>query len=81
MVNSNAFMAWRLFQLNWIPIAAMGTVALLGGALCGFTIAPVGLGMTLAIAAVLALIAYLYDAAGGISFARIVNRSSCTRKS
>jgi len=32
MVNSNAFMAWRLFQLNWIPIAAMGLVVLLGGA-------------------------------------------------
>lgn len=65
MVNSNAFMAWRLFQLNWIPIAAMGAVALLGGALCGFSIAPVGLGTTLAISAVLALIAYLHAFAKG----------------
>ena len=58
-------MAWRLFQLNWIPIAAMGAVALLGGALCGFSIAPVGLGTTLAISAVLALIAYLHAFAKG----------------
>jgi membrane-associated phospholipid phosphatase len=65
MDNSNAFTAWRLFQLNWIPIAAMGAVVLLGGALCGFTIAPVGLGITLAIAAALALIPYFYAFAKG----------------
>jgi membrane-associated phospholipid phosphatase len=65
MVNSNAFTAWRLFQLNWIPIAAMGAVTLIAGARCGFTIAPAGLGMTLAIAAALALIAYLYAFAKG----------------
>jgi membrane-associated phospholipid phosphatase len=65
MVNSSAFTAWRLFQLNWIPIAAMGAVVLLGGALCGFTIEPVALGITLAIAAVLALIPYLYAFAKG----------------
>ena len=29
MVNSNAFTAWRLFQLNWIPIAAMGVVVVI----------------------------------------------------
>ena len=65
MVNSNAFTAWRLFQLNWIPIAAMGMVVLVGGALCGFTIEPVALGITLAIAAALALIPYLYAFAKG----------------
>src|SRR5882757_5995664 len=65
MVNSNAFTAWRLFQLNWIPIAAMGAVALVGGALCGFTIEPVALGITLAISAALALIPYLYAFAKG----------------
>jgi len=65
MVNSNAFMAWRLFQLNWIPIAAMGVVVLLGGAFSGFTIEPVALGITLGIAAALALIAYLYAFAKG----------------
>ena len=65
MVNSNAFTAWRLFQLNWIPIAAMGLVVLIGGALFGFTIAPVGLGITLGIVIVFALIAYLYASAKG----------------
>ncbi len=65
MINSNAFMAWRLFQLNWIPIAAMGVVVLIGGALCGFTIEPVALGITLGVAAGLALIAYLYAFAKG----------------
>ncbi|MBR1225366.1 MULTISPECIES: phosphatase PAP2 family protein [unclassified Bradyrhizobium] len=65
MVNSNAFTAWRLFQLNWIPIAAMGAVVLLGGALCGFTIKPLALAVTLGIVAALALIAYLHAFAKG----------------
>ncbi len=26
MVDSDASFAWRLFHLNWIPIAAMGVV-------------------------------------------------------
>jgi len=65
MVNSNAFTAWRLFQLNWIPIAAMGAVTLIAGAFCGFTIEPVGLGTTLAIAAALGLIPYCYAFAKG----------------
>jgi membrane-associated phospholipid phosphatase len=65
MGNSNAFTAWRLFQLNWIPIAAMGFVVLLGGALSGFSIEPFALGITLAIAATLALIPYLYAFAKG----------------
>ena len=30
MVNSNACIAWRLFHLNWIPIAVMGGVLLFG---------------------------------------------------
>ncbi|MET3843328.1 phosphatase PAP2 family protein [Bradyrhizobium sp. OAE829] len=65
MVNSNAFTAWRLFQLNWIPIAAMGAVVLLGGALCGFTIKPLALAVTLGIVTALALTAYLYAFAKG----------------
>jgi len=65
MDNSNAFTAWRLFQLNWIPIAVMGAVVLAGGALSGFTIEPLGLGITLSIAAGLSLIAYLYAFAKG----------------
>ena len=65
MDNSNAFTAWRLFQLNWIPIAAMGAVVLLGGALCGFTIKPLALAVTLGIVTALALTAYLYAFAKG----------------
>lgn len=65
MVNSNAIVAWRLFQMNWVPIAAMAGVVMFGGALCGFTIEPVGLAVTLGIAAALALTAYLYAFAKG----------------
>jgi len=60
MVDSNACTAWRLFHLNWIPIALMGGVLLLGVALCGFSFEPVAATIPTAIAAVLALIAYLY---------------------
>jgi membrane-associated phospholipid phosphatase len=60
MVDSNAFIAWRLFNLNWIPIAAMGGVLLLGGAFWGFSIEPVDLAIPVGIAVALALTAYLY---------------------
>jgi membrane-associated phospholipid phosphatase len=65
MVNLDARIAWRLFQLNWIPIIAMGSVAALGGALCGFTIEPVALAITVGIGVALALTAYLYAFAKG----------------
>jgi membrane-associated phospholipid phosphatase len=60
MVNSNACIAWRLFHLNWIPIAAMGGVLLLGVIICGFSFEPVALVIPTAIAVALALISYLY---------------------
>jgi membrane-associated phospholipid phosphatase len=60
MVDSNARIAWRLFHLNWIPIAAMGGVLLLGVALWGFSIEPVAFASPTAIAVALALTAYLY---------------------
>jgi membrane-associated phospholipid phosphatase len=60
MVDSNASIAWRLFQLNWIPIAAMGGVLLLGIALNGFSFEPVALVIPTGIAVALAVIAYLY---------------------
>jgi len=60
MVDSNACIAWRLFNLNWIPIAAMGGVLLLGVALWGFSIEPVAFAIPIAIAVALALTAYLY---------------------
>ena len=60
MVNSNACIAWRLFHLNWIPIAAMGGVLLFGVILCGFSFEPVAALIPTAIAAALALTVYLY---------------------
>jgi len=59
MVDSNACIAWRLFNLNWIPIAAMGGVLLLAVA-WGFTIEPVAFAIPAAIAVALAMTAYLY---------------------
>src|SRR3954466_5945937 len=60
MVDSNACIAWRLFHLNWIPVAAMGGVLLLGVALCGFSIEPVAFAIPTAIAVALGLTAYVY---------------------
>src|SRR6478609_5326447 len=60
MVNSNACIAWRLFHLNWIPIAAMGGVLLLGVILGGFSFEPVAALIPTAIATALAAIVYLH---------------------
>jgi membrane-associated phospholipid phosphatase len=60
MVNSSACIAWRLFHLNWIPIAVMGSVLLFGVIHCGFSFEPVAALIPTAIAAVLTLIVYLY---------------------
>jgi membrane-associated phospholipid phosphatase len=60
MVDSNACIAWRLFHLNWIPIALMSGILLLGVALCGFSFEPVAAAIPIAIAVALALIAYVY---------------------
>jgi membrane-associated phospholipid phosphatase len=65
MANSNASIAWRLFHLNWIPIAAMGFVLVLGVAFWGFSFEPVALVIPTAIAAALALVVYLYAFAKG----------------
>ena len=60
MVESNACIAWRLFQLNWIPIAVMGVVLLIGVVLNGFSFEPVALAIPTGIAVALAVIAYLH---------------------
>jgi membrane-associated phospholipid phosphatase len=60
MIDSNAGIAWRLFHLNWLPIAAMGGVLLLGLLFCGFSIEPVALAIPTAVAALLAVTAYAY---------------------
>ena len=60
MVNSSASIAWRLFHLNWIPIAAMGGVLLLGVIRYGFSFEPVAAAIPTAIAAAMALTVYLH---------------------
>ena len=60
MTDSDASVAWRLFHLNWIPIAAMGGVLLLAIALSDFSLEPVTFGIALGVAAFLGLTAYAY---------------------
>jgi membrane-associated phospholipid phosphatase len=60
MQEPEARIAWRLFHLNWIPIAAMGSLLLLGIIIGHFSIAPAAFLTMSGIAIELALIAYLY---------------------
>jgi hypothetical protein len=61
MLDSETRVAWRLFNLNWIPIAGMGVILLLAIALTDFSFEPIAFGVTSAVAVSLALIAYLYS--------------------
>jgi len=58
MTDRDNHLCWRLFNLNWIPIAAMGGVLLLAVAFTRFSIEPLAWGITVAIAAMLAAVAY-----------------------
>ncbi|MDH2401717.1 phosphatase PAP2 family protein [Bradyrhizobium sp. SSUT18] len=58
MVDTDARTAWQLFHLNWLLIAAMGSLLALGLLLTGLSLEPVAYGVTLAIAAVLLALAY-----------------------
>lgn len=60
MVDSDASVAWRLFHLNWIPIAAMGGILLFAVVFSNFSIEPVAFSIPAGIAVALGLIAYLY---------------------
>jgi hypothetical protein len=53
-------LAWRTFNLNWIPIAALGVVLLLGMAGMGFSLEPVAVGFVAAVVFGLALIVYVH---------------------
>ncbi|MBH5401886.1 phosphatase PAP2 family protein [Bradyrhizobium sp. CNPSo 4010] len=53
MLDSDARAAWRLFNLNWLPIAAMGGLLAVGLPATGLSLEPVAYSITLAIAAVL----------------------------
>ncbi|WP_439370443.1 phosphatase PAP2 family protein [Bradyrhizobium sp. DASA03120] len=53
MLDSDARTAWRLFNLNWLPIVAMGILLALGLPATGLSLEPVAYSITLAIAAIL----------------------------
>jgi membrane-associated phospholipid phosphatase len=60
MHELDARLAWRLFHLNWVPIAAMGGILLAAFARGDFSIAPAAFLAMTGIALELALIAHLY---------------------
>jgi membrane-associated phospholipid phosphatase len=65
MVDTDAKTAWQLFQLNWLPIALMGSLLALGLSITGLRLEPVAYGVTLAIAASFVAIAYRHRIAKG----------------
>ena len=65
MADSDVRVAWRLFNLNWIPIAAMGSVLLLAVSVSNFSLEPLAFGTTVAVAVVFGLIAYVHAFARG----------------
>jgi PAP2 superfamily len=64
MLDSETQIAWRLFNLNWIPIAGMGVILLLAIAVTDFSLEPIAFGVTCAVAVALALTAYLHSFLG-----------------
>lgn len=65
MVDTDAKTAWQLYQLNWLPIAIMGSLLALGLTATGLRLEPVAYGITLAIAALFVAIAYRHRLAKG----------------
>lgn len=65
MVDTDAKTAWQLYQLNWLPIAAMGSLLALGLSVTGLRLEPVAYGITLAIAMSFVTVAYRHHVAKG----------------
>jgi membrane-associated phospholipid phosphatase len=65
MFDANARTAWRLFHLNWLPLAAMGSLLALGLPITGLSLEPVAYGVTLAIAGFLLAVAYRHQMVKG----------------
>ena len=63
--DADAGMAWRLFQLNLLPVALMGGLLALGVAWTDLRLEPVAFGVTLGIASTLLAIACLHRIARG----------------
>ncbi len=60
MNGGDARLAWRTFNLNWIPIGALGGALLLAIARTDFLLEPVAFGLAAAVALGLALIVYAH---------------------
>jgi membrane-associated phospholipid phosphatase len=60
MADRDHDLCWRVFNLNWLPVAAMGCVLLLAVALTRFSIEPLAFGIVMAIGVTLAAVAYLH---------------------
>lgn len=59
MADRGNDLCWQIFNLNWIPVAAMGGVLLLAFALTRFSIEPLAFGIMVAIGITLGAVAYL----------------------
>jgi membrane-associated phospholipid phosphatase len=59
MADRGNDLCWRIFNLNWIPVGAMGGVLLFAVALTRFSIEPLAFGIMMAIGFALAAVAYL----------------------
>jgi membrane-associated phospholipid phosphatase len=60
MTDRENELCWRAFNLNWIPVAIMGSVLLFAVALTRFSIEPLAFGIMMAIGITLAAVAYLH---------------------
>jgi membrane-associated phospholipid phosphatase len=58
MVDTDARIAWQIFHVNWLPIAAMGSLLALAILFTDFTLEPVTYSVTLAIALCLVYVTY-----------------------
>jgi membrane-associated phospholipid phosphatase len=60
MSGSDVRLAWRTFNVNWLPIAALGAVLLLAMAWTDFSLEPIAAGFVAAVVFGLALIVYIH---------------------
>jgi hypothetical protein len=61
MNSSEARLAWRTFNFNWLAIAALGLALAFAAGSNNFTLEPVAIGATCAVALALVLIVYVYS--------------------
>src|SRR5262249_29579240 len=58
MATSEAATAWRLFELNWIPLGAMGAALILCLLVTDFSLEPLGAATSFGLAMLYAVLAY-----------------------